>query len=518
MSQSLKIVPSVDMVVAKDIQRSAEGYQYDVNRDMIISGLPTLAVRASSENTTTSYDAIVIGAGFAGLVAARDLSLAGKRVLLLEARDRIGGRTWTFQDDNHRYEMGGTWVHWLQPHIWAEITRYGLTDQVKVSSGMSDEADVSYYNDNGTEIIKERPESTDERLLPLIAKLLDTDGNSSRTLFPMPCRPLENAHLWSKWDISLEERSNQLQISEEDRRFLLGWFVINTCAPPDKSSFLNLIRLLSLSAYDFNTFMEICGKFKFKDGTTSLALAILGDYNGDTLFSHVVKSVVSEPNSVKVRADGGKLFSARQVICTIPLHCLADVDFSPPLPTVFKETKHANFAGKVHVHSAVPVKPWFGISTSDHSVCATFTESDSAQGGTHLVSFATGNGLVAKHHIKDDPKAYIRALRNDTLPVCVRLQPTHLAWHDWTRDKFSKGGWASYGPGQLKGPLAEIMKRDHVSHNVILASADWASGWVGYIDGALEMGRRAAKEVSEKLDANVRKHEATSKSRLQERL
>jgi monoamine oxidase len=69
-------------------------------------------------------DVVVIGAGFAGLVAARELGRAGLGVLVLEARDRVGGRTWTDRRLGHDLELGGTWVHWVQPHTWAEMTRY----------------------------------------------------------------------------------------------------------------------------------------------------------------------------------------------------------------------------------------------------------------------------------------------------------------------------------------------------------------------------------------------------------
>src|SRR5690348_760725 len=73
----------------------------------------------------THADVVVIGAGFAGLVAARELGRAGLGVIVLEARDRVGGRTWTDRRLGHDLELGGTWVHWVQPHTWAEMTRYG---------------------------------------------------------------------------------------------------------------------------------------------------------------------------------------------------------------------------------------------------------------------------------------------------------------------------------------------------------------------------------------------------------
>lgn len=92
--------------------RTSEGYQYSASGSPV-QGLHTDAVVPSSTDTRNTYDVIVIGAGFAGLVAARDLALdRNLRVLLIEARDRIGGRTWTAKAFGEEFEMGGTYVHW----------------------------------------------------------------------------------------------------------------------------------------------------------------------------------------------------------------------------------------------------------------------------------------------------------------------------------------------------------------------------------------------------------------------
>src|SRR5689334_23456255 len=87
--------------------------------------LTTEASRPRGGQGRADADVVVIGAGFAGLVAARELGRAGLGVLVLEARDRVGGRTWTDLRLGHDLELGGTWVHWVQPHTWAEMTRYG---------------------------------------------------------------------------------------------------------------------------------------------------------------------------------------------------------------------------------------------------------------------------------------------------------------------------------------------------------------------------------------------------------
>ncbi len=76
--------------------------------------------------TSIPRDVVVIGAGFAGVTAARDLSLAGRSVVLLEARDRVGGRTYTGEAFGRRVEFGGTYVHWTQPHVWRELQRHGI--------------------------------------------------------------------------------------------------------------------------------------------------------------------------------------------------------------------------------------------------------------------------------------------------------------------------------------------------------------------------------------------------------
>ena len=98
-------------------------------------------------------DVVVVGGGFAGVTAAREAALAGRSVMLLEARDRIGGRTWTAPWQGHDIEYGGGWVHWHQPHTFAEITRAGLG---VVLSGDPDTAGWYVGSERRTGTIAER--------------------------------------------------------------------------------------------------------------------------------------------------------------------------------------------------------------------------------------------------------------------------------------------------------------------------------------------------------------------------
>lgn len=82
--------------------------------------------RRQPEREQEQADVVVVGAGVAGLVTARELAGRGLRTVVLEARDRIGGRTWTDHRLGRDLGIGGTWLHWTQPHAWAETTRYGL--------------------------------------------------------------------------------------------------------------------------------------------------------------------------------------------------------------------------------------------------------------------------------------------------------------------------------------------------------------------------------------------------------
>ncbi|KAF9877503.1 monoamine oxidase n [Colletotrichum karsti] len=463
--------------------------QMSICANVVNTGLPTAAVKSDSNDVHQSHDVIVIGAGFAGLTAARDLSVRGLSVLLLEARDRIGGRTWTAKGQNDDYEMGGGWVHQLQPHIWSEVSRYGLTE-TKESFGNSPDSLCNI--DGNVQSMQDAAAS----VFPLAEAFFNVDGDGGRIVMPQPTRPLYNREAIVKWDISVEERLGQMDITEHDKELLRMWMATAGLTDVSRIGFLSLLRLYALSGYDFQRYLEANGTFKIPGGTTALADMMFAEFKGASLFNRHVTSIASESTRATVKTKAGEEFSASHVICTVPVHCLADIEFLPPLPPSFTSTVHYNLGGKLHIHSPNSAAKFFGVTTPSKTACFGFTESASKTGGVNIVAFQSSRLEAA-----DRPPLTILSEALDNLkPGSVELgNINEYLWHDWRSDQFSKGAWPVYPAKALSGTLGHLMENRMVSDTLTLAGSDYADGWVGYMDGAIEQGRCAALAIANKL-------------------
>ena len=122
-------------------------------------------------------DVAVVGAGFAGLIAARELSSHGVEVTVLEGRDRTGGRTWVDERLGTELELGGTWVHWLEPHVWSEINRYREPVQI---TGTALGLEMSWLVDGDVR------SASAEAAEPLLDEALRRVFEASREHFPAP--------------------------------------------------------------------------------------------------------------------------------------------------------------------------------------------------------------------------------------------------------------------------------------------------------------------------------------------
>jgi lysyl oxidase-like protein 2/3/4 len=300
--------------------RSKEGFLW--TPQTTTDGLETEAVVQSSKNIQSSYDVIVIGSGFAGLVAARNLAQdSSLRVLLVEARDRIGGRTWTAKAFGEEFEMGGTWVHWNQPHLYHELHRYGLYRHLKTSAGTL--APEKYYFKPAHAPIRDITPGESVAALERVAeKFFLIDGLDSRALMPFPHEPFREPAVWRQYDhLTVKQRLNQLDgLSQFEKDIFESNVATFGSAPGSDIGFTEALRWFALGGHSMAGVFERAGIYKLgSGGMTAFARAILRDFRGDVLFNTVVEKVDQGRNGVLLQTKDGRKIDAKAVVSTIPL-------------------------------------------------------------------------------------------------------------------------------------------------------------------------------------------------------
>src|SRR4029453_5638327 len=234
------------------------------------------------------YDVIVIGGGFAGVTAAREATLGGASTLLLEARDRLGGRTWTHRWNDTDIELGGGWVHWHQPHVWAEITRAGLGVE------LGEDAQISswFVGDEPREgAIKERDAIAERGWNQFV------DGVEE--VLPLPHDPLLFGDMLARFDRqTVAERLDQLQPDDAERDVLAAELESLAHGHLDDAGAVAVLRWHALSGGSLALTQQTGGRITFLDGTQSLVQAIWKKAPYETRLSHPVAPVTQRDGGV----------------------------------------------------------------------------------------------------------------------------------------------------------------------------------------------------------------------------
>ncbi|KAG2420308.1 hypothetical protein HFD88_005109 [Aspergillus terreus] len=484
--------------------RSKEGYLWTPAHST--EGLPTDAVQGSSTTIQSSYDVIVIGAGFAGLIAARDLSRMHQlKVLLLEARDRIGGRTWTAQVLGEEVEMGGTWVHWDQPHVYNQLQRYGLHGRLKTSAGTLAPAKQLFRPAWGAveEVLIEDVAAVVQRVAE---RFFTIDGLDSRALMPYPHDPLRAPAAWKRYDhLSVKDRLDQIRdVSAREKALFESNVSTFGSAPGKEIGFVEALRWYALGGHSMAGVFEKAGIYKLGGGgMTAFARAILDDYRGDLLFNTTVAEIRHVGDGVAVQTSQGRTLRARAVVSTIPLNCLGNVVFDPPLSPARQAaiaTGHINAGAKIHFKLRDTIPGWFHTAdgNGDSSFVFAFSDHNGTQASGPAGTWCIGFGYNGQLADKKDNRHIVDRFQRDVLPTA---DVEGYATHDWTNDPYAKGAWACWGPDSASRYL-DALQKPH--GRVVFASADWADGWRGFVDGAIEQGQVAVREVMHLLGSRAK--------------
>jgi monoamine oxidase len=298
-----------------------------------------------------TVDVVVLGGGVAGLVAARDLGPRGIGVTVLEARERLGGRTWTraLADTDVMVEMGGTWFsRVLRPAIAGEIERYRLA----VTEASTFDRVVFAGSDGRRE-----GSSVAETFGPLFGPArpaLDAAITDVRRAYEAgPSVPPE-------LDVAAADWIDGLDVPRATREALLAWVALMGGGDPREMSVLMLTSDLALTGFDVESTMEELGE-TFTHGTTASVDALAADVRGTIRLGTAVTAVTQHADGVAVTMGDGSTLEALAAVVALPLNCLADVTFDPPLPATL-----ASAAAQGHVGRStkvLAVAEGFGAST-----------------------------------------------------------------------------------------------------------------------------------------------------------
>ncbi|EPS29729.1 hypothetical protein PDE_04679 [Penicillium oxalicum 114-2] len=488
-----------------NVPKSRDGYQWTPATGLV-QGVPTLGlVQPSKKGLKNSkrYDVVVVGAGYAGLTTCRDLTVAGNSVLLIEARDRIGGRSWSSNIDGYPYELGGTWVHWHQPFVWRELRRYGMIDQLEVSPrpGMEGGSRVTVNLDGKVVSLSHDEES--EIVESAFKKFINVDGVLGRSVIPYPHDIELNMAGVKKYDqLSMADRMAQVesQLTPLEKNTFGGFLAITHGAKWEEASFFELLRWWALMNYNYTDFMAIGLTYKLRDGQSALARRIFDEAIDtgrlDYSFSTPVKSVHDNGSHIVITArNGDATFEARRAVCTVPLNVLHTIAFTPALPSLKREASmmgHANQVVKCHAEVANPEMRSLGATNFPRGkLTYTFGDGTTPAGHTHLVAF--GSSLPGAHL---DPEKDISVTKQAFEAFHPDMKVQRLVFHNWHQDEFARGAWEWLRPGMTTKYLEALRKRHG---NVFFASSDSSFGWRGFIDGAIDDGGRVAKMVHDEL-------------------
>lgn len=428
-----------------------------------------------------AYDVVVIGAGFAGLTAARELSKSGYSILLLEARNRIGGRTFTSSYSGQRIEMGGTWVHWSQPYVWNEITRYGLA--IEESPGAF--ADKFFYLSGGR-LHQGNPEKIWGRIGEAMEAFCNVDRQGGRQVMPLPHDPLAKRELLVQWDkLSLADRLTQLKLSRETQDLLSPQLSINCHNFIDQGGFADMLRWWALGDYDMGRMFDKLGRYEIHEGMSELAKRMLADSSADIRLSSPVKAIEKEGGQYRIVASRDRVFKARAVVLALPLNVLSSISFEPSLSpgkTRMAAAGHAGHGVKFYIHIRQRIGNWFGSAPHPHPITLAWTERH-REDGTLLVAFGPPGLLDTT-----DEEAVQKAIRG----LIPNAEVVGVTGYQWEADPYSKGTWCWYRPGQLTQGLQGLRQAEG---GIFMAGSDQAEGWRGFVDGAIESGITAARDV-----------------------
>lgn len=245
--------------------------------------------------------------------------------MLVEARDRLGGRTYTKDHDGHPMEFGGTWVHPLQPHVWSEVDRYAVeTETFPVLEGLR-QAVVSDGSvvDLSDEDVERALEAFDEFCAP------------GMSLFPEPFLETVSSDPDGLGGRSMRDLLDSFKAEPVLHDWVEGMCCLVAFGPLEKSGASEIFRCHALAGYSAAQAMAALSQTKLVKGTRELINSIAGQATlADIRLNSPVQRVIQSGDGVRVELENGEAVSAPTALIALPMNVLNSVKFEPELSEI----------------------------------------------------------------------------------------------------------------------------------------------------------------------------------------
>jgi monoamine oxidase len=439
-------------------------------------------------------DVIIVGAGVAGLCAARRLHREGFSVRVLEAQDRVGGRTLSQQVGREILDLGGQWQGPTQDRLAELAGELGVQMFPQHHAGRKILSWAGKIRHFSGEIPWLSPYAVFELLL------MRSRMSSMAAQVP-PERPWDapQAELWDS--MTLESWKRRHLHSKGARLFLdIVTRAVFTSEPRDLSFlfFLSYLRW----GHGLDRLISIPGgaqQNRFVGGAQQICQRMAEELGDRVVLNAPVQAIAQHAGGVTVRSGAGPV-EGELVIIAMPPLLAGRIDYQPRLPARRDHLMARMPMGSVIKYIAVYEKAFWreagfsGEAFSDTGPTVT-TFDDTSHDGAQPALVTFSDGEVARVWSERSPDERRQAVLAEFVrffgPQAAR--PSAFVEKNWLEDPWSRGCYVGVmGPGTMTSwapALREPCGRIH------WAGTETATDWMGYIEGAIQSGDRAAEEV-----------------------
>lgn len=448
----------------------------------------------SSINNSHSADVVVIGAGLAGLSAARLVAHAGVDVLVLEARERVGGRTYSISADGAPLDLGGQFIGPTQRRITALAAALGVTVFPTYDSGDN----IQYRDGVASRYSGLIP--TDDPLVA--AEVIEAMLALNMMATTVPLEAPWQAPDAATWDAQTMQSWIEANVHSTGARYWLTLMAqaVFSAEPRDLSLLHALFYIHSAGGLDVLTRTGGGAQAtRFHGGAQQVSIKMAAALGDRVILGAPVHTITQHDEGVQVESDAGAA-TARYAIVAIPPTLAGRLRYRPVLPGRRDHlTQRMPMGSVIKVYCLYDTPFWrsaglTGQAISDSGIVrVTFDSSphDAAHGALMGFIEADEARLWSQRPQEERRAAVIDCLERYFGERAAR--PSAYYEMNWSEEEYTRGCpvaflppgvWSMYGEA-LRAPVGRLH----------WAGTETATEWNGYMDGALQSGRRAAVEV-----------------------